>query len=221
MKNIHILPTDKASRVFITKEEGLGFDNQMLKNTELDCKNQNIYIISDEEIKEGNWFYDLDTKYVKIKQSWENSHLGFNGKKIILTTDQDLIKDGVQAIPDVFLEWFVKNPSCEEVEVINDTLTVGEMSKLKLGIRNHKYKIIVPKEEIKQECIITKIMQMDSEIAYKCLPKTLKNIHADKTAVDWLFLMLNNPYSDQEFANKIFNKAKEIEEKYIEKIKKL
>ena len=38
-------------------------------------------------------------------------------KKIILTTDPDLIKDGVQAIDDEFLEWFVKNPSCESVEV--------------------------------------------------------------------------------------------------------
>jgi len=37
--------------------------------------------------------------------------------EIILTTDQDLIKDGVQAISDEFLEWFVNNPSCEEVEV--------------------------------------------------------------------------------------------------------
>ena len=39
-------------------------------------------------------------------------------KKIILTTDQDLIKDGVQAIDDDFLEWFVKNPSCEVVDVL-------------------------------------------------------------------------------------------------------
>jgi flavorubredoxin len=38
--------------------------------------------------------------------------------KIILTTDGDLIKDGVQSIDDEFLEWFVENPSCEEVEVI-------------------------------------------------------------------------------------------------------
>jgi hypothetical protein len=36
---------------------------------------------------------------------------------IILTTDQDLIKDGVQPIDDDFLNWLVKNPSCEEVEV--------------------------------------------------------------------------------------------------------
>jgi hypothetical protein len=37
--------------------------------------------------------------------------------KVILTTNDLLIKDGVQAIDDEFLEWFVKNPSCEEVDV--------------------------------------------------------------------------------------------------------
>jgi hypothetical protein len=38
-------------------------------------------------------------------------------KKIILTDNKDLIKDGVQAIDDEFLEWFVKNPSCESAMV--------------------------------------------------------------------------------------------------------
>jgi hypothetical protein len=53
-----------------------------------------------------------------LPNSWfEKLHDKSNYKKIILTTDQDLIKDGVQAIDDEFLEWFVKNPSCEEVEI--------------------------------------------------------------------------------------------------------
>jgi len=37
------------------------------------------------------------------------------------------------------------------------------------------------------------------------------------TAVEWLFLMLNNPNNDQEFANKILEKAKEMEKSAIEK----
>jgi hypothetical protein len=40
-----------------------------------------------------------------------------NCKKIILTTDPQLIQDGVQAIDDTFLEWFVKNPTCENVQI--------------------------------------------------------------------------------------------------------
>ena len=31
-----------------------------------------------------------------------------------------------------------------------------------------------------------------------------------RTAVDWLFQMLNNPKSDQEFAKKLLDKAKEM-----------
>ena len=32
-----------------------------------------------------------------------------------------------------------------------------------------------------------------------------------QTAVDWLFFMLNNPNRNQEFANKLLEKAKELE----------
>jgi hypothetical protein len=120
MKNIHVLPTDKPSRLGQVYEKLSFFKDRTWDNTE-NWRCKNIYITNDEEIKEGDWFYDLGTKYIKIKQSWENSHLDFNGKKIILTTDQDLIKDGVQAIDDEFLEWFVKNPSCESVHVYNQT----------------------------------------------------------------------------------------------------
>jgi hypothetical protein len=35
------------------------------------------------------------------------------------------------------------------------------------------------------------------------------------TAVEWLFLMLNNPNSDQEFSNKLLQKAKQIEKEQI------
>jgi ABC-type oligopeptide transport system substrate-binding subunit len=129
MKNLHILPTDKPSRVFITKSEGLGFDNQILENTELNCQNKNIYITSDEEIKQ-DWFisFNDDESFMDIIKNYAVEN--FNDyadedwvsecEKIILTTDQDLIKDGVQAIDDEFLEWFVNNPSCEYVDINRD-----------------------------------------------------------------------------------------------------
>jgi hypothetical protein len=36
-----------------------------------------------------------------------------------------------------------------------------------------------------------------------------------QTAVEWLFLMMNNPNKDQKFANKLYDKAKEIEQEQI------
>lgn len=118
MKNIHILPTHNKSRLYYFNGEKSGFylypSNQMLTSKNNVYSNQNLFITSDEEIKEGDWY--LDTT---INVAFKNDKIFLNGvgyKKIILTTDQDLIKDGVQAIDDEFLEWFVKNPSCEEVE---------------------------------------------------------------------------------------------------------
>jgi hypothetical protein len=37
-----------------------------------------------------------------------------------------------------------------------------------------------------------------------------------QTAVEWIFLMLNDPNRDQGFAKKIYDKAKEIEQEQIE-----
>ena len=36
-----------------------------------------------------------------------------------------------------------------------------------------------------------------------------------QTAVEWLFFMLNNPNRNQEFANKLFEKAKAMEKEQI------
>lgn len=36
-----------------------------------------------------------------------------------------------------------------------------------------------------------------------------------KSAIEWLFLMMNNPNSDQDLANKLLEKAKEMEKEQI------
>ena len=111
--------------------------------------NENIYITSDEEIKEGDWTFDGENPYKwtedDVKDCLYNpGSENYKGcKKIILTTDQYLIKDGVQAIDDEFLEWFVKNPSCEEVEV-------GYRYSFYAGQYLTHYKIIIPIDEPKQ-----------------------------------------------------------------------
>ena len=101
-----------------------------------------LYIVSSsEKIKEntqsfkqglnGDWFYN--TIYNFIARTGDITPYDF---KIILTTNKLLIKDGVQDIDDEFLEWFVKNPSCEEVEVF-----------YQLHKDEPLYKLIIPKEE--------------------------------------------------------------------------
>lgn len=115
-RNLWVIPTDKPSKLWINNllqgklelnEEALPFNTA-----------QHLYITSDEEIKEG--IYTIDLRFntiVKITTlNIEDCKIGFYDgslKKIILTTDQDLIADGIQTIDDEFLEWFVNNPSCE------------------------------------------------------------------------------------------------------------
>jgi hypothetical protein len=153
MKNIHVLSTDKPSRLWV---------NNLRRRLELDefySKHQtnlakNIYITNDELIKDDfrGWFIGqcgfhkkcVDTKIIN-NELYLLDYLGNTDrliwcKKITLATDLDLIADGVQAIDDDFLEWFVKNPSCEYVEV--ESLNIGDG---KLG-----YVICKPKEESKQ-----------------------------------------------------------------------
>jgi hypothetical protein len=147
MKNIHVLPTDKPSRFFITNEDEYGFREHYVPDTMQTIKCMNIHITSNEEIKEGveQWYLD---KFLNKPMNSGSAQYGEKQNVIILTTDQDLIKDGVQPIDDDFLEWFVNNPSCESVEVDRDEREVGNH----LGgvvIEYGDYKIITPQEEPK------------------------------------------------------------------------
>jgi hypothetical protein len=122
MKNLHVIQTDKPSRLRIGNNGNfvLGLVQSATASKNDSYTNQNIYITSDEEIKQGDWCIITDIESVLCGQF--EKHRGTHQrndqwKKIILTTDQDLIKDNVQAIDDDFLEWFVKNPSCELVKI--------------------------------------------------------------------------------------------------------
>jgi len=165
MKNIHVLPTDKPSRLWT---------NNLKRRLELDefpsqhptNIAKNIYITSNEEIKEGDWYF-FNIGYASgLKKADEYDvnqiHLEFEPKKIILTTHQDLVKDGVIAINDEFLEWFVKNPSCEFVEIVKDLRQIDQNNPVTKGSTAlvEYYKIIIPKEEPKQENCCTPIGQI-------------------------------------------------------------
>ena len=149
MKNIHILPTPNPGYLYKMSDGSLNISD-LFEGGNSAWKNQNIYITSDEEIKEGDWFL---SKEGIVHNNWG---WNFGDKKIILTTDQDLTKDGVQAINDEFLEWFVKNPSCEEVDVwINKFY--GNKKEMLFNVYG-KYKIIIPKEEPKQDKIMERFI---------------------------------------------------------------
>jgi hypothetical protein len=146
MKNIYLIPTDKPSRLRYFNDK---LELMYLIPKKSDITFQNIYITSDVEIKEGDWFFrdgsihkcfrvhrtdiefltSIDSVYCGSNTFWSKEFC----QKIILTTDVDLIKDGVQAIDDKFLEWFVKNQNCEFVKTYWNPL-------------NSEYDFMIPKE---------------------------------------------------------------------------
>ena len=176
MKNVHLLPIAKPSRLLTSKRRHLQFlkDNASLNpNNHFEGVYQNLYITSDEEIKLSNWACHksvTNDKYQLVKCTISNKEsIQEHWDKIILTTDPDLIKDGVQAIDDTFLEWFVKNPSCEWVDV--DTRPkVSSPYEKGFVIDNPNYnKITIPKETQKQHLI--DIMKGDEELGLYDEPK--------------------------------------------------
>ena len=99
MKNIHIIQTDKPSRLYKNISKELSFTSIEFTQKKGFNINQNIYITSDEEIKVGDWVFNPYTEYpykadYKVVENFKQTK-DFHIKKIILTTDQDLINDGV------------------------------------------------------------------------------------------------------------------------------
>lgn len=155
MKNIHILPTENINNGYVigkcikglsdvkvgelTKTYYLMFSREYFQP-------QNVYITSNEKPKNGEWILSLcdDESYETFWKCDEidienmvNFDLEF--MKIILTTDQDLINDNIQAINDDFLDFIIKNPTIQFVET-------KCYSKYNDGDFSH-YKIIIPKKE--------------------------------------------------------------------------
>jgi len=177
MKNLFLIPTNKPSRFYSIDGKHKLVNSTMAMDwyiSSVGYKPHDIYITNDEEIKEGDWIisdqsllsplYDaigkveiisLETKkIIQSDNSWYWTDL--DCKKIILTTDPQLIKDGVQEIDDEFLEWFVQNSSCEEVEthIVKLCTSCGQQYCDNRDCRGYddepKYLISYPKNIVKQ-----------------------------------------------------------------------
>jgi hypothetical protein len=154
MKNIFILPTDQPSRLWVNSllQGKLELSEETLIGS---LRNRYIYITSEEELPYDNSIFATGAFYHRdaakdihiITKDTFHPNPNFCSR-IILTTDDSLFKYGVQAIDDEFLEWFVKNPTCEFVEVVKEGYKKNSMID---EATSYKYKIIIPKEEPKPD----------------------------------------------------------------------
>ena len=177
MRNIHIFKTDKLTRL-----HGYAYGELGLSKKHLPWKEgRNIYITSDEEVNRYDYYINnnecIQAMLVPVTSKC---------KKIILTTDQDLIENGVQAIDDEFLEWFVKNPSCEWVEVVKEEFYSKNDFINGRDAITYNYKIIIPSKEPKYPiggyapgyysctCVTCKSTFQGDKRAVQCEPCAIK-----------------------------------------------
>ena len=170
MKNVHLVSVSNQSKLLtisnrLTLVRSDFFSAQYIKLHGYQPKA--IYITSEEKFVRDEYITDglevtkatpklVDAQGLIDRRDW---------KKIILTTDVDLIADGVQAIDDEFLEWFMKNPSCESVKVEKDKVFTKYDNKLDLlGSVYIIYKIIIPQEEPKREFVNKTSKRIDDEL---------------------------------------------------------
>ena len=164
MKNIFLIPTENSSRLSIKDGILILHRQQWRKGT------QNLHITSDSKFVRDEYITDgievmkatpklVDAQGLVDRRDW---------KKILMTTDPELIKDGVYPIGEEFLKWFVENSTCFKVEVVYGLFNpMGrQVDPNDLG-QNHskcvwKYKIITTKEEQKQH--IVDMMKGDEEL---------------------------------------------------------
>jgi hypothetical protein len=143
MKNIHILPTDKPSRLYLGNNGNFvfGMMQTSIQSRNDDFTNQHIYITNDEDINENDYIITKDGRLVQVSYLLSKDLQG--ASKVVLTDNQDLIKDGVQEIPEYFLiHYIVGNNPIEYVEIKEHLESIDTMK--------INYELIIPKEEPKK-----------------------------------------------------------------------
>lgn len=143
MKNIHLISTSQFSKLAYY-QESTSYNKpilQLVNMTSSDYTYQYLYITANnEDIKKKDWIISRGKLIRSSKSYCANNEYG---RKIILTTDPNLIIDGIQSINDEFLVWFVNNSSCEEVKVSHELNINGKNG---LDRARFIYKIIISKE---------------------------------------------------------------------------
>ena len=153
MKNIFVLPSKSVSKLYFYRGNFALSKKGTYGTPEITP--HNIYITNSEDIKEGDYGIGHATglfgvgekdylfKHDGSKKGRINS-ICVGAKKIVLCTDPELIKNGVQEVPEYFLKWFIvgKNP-IEYVEIKPHLESLDTMK--------NSYEIIIPQP--KQETI--------------------------------------------------------------------
>jgi hypothetical protein len=246
MENIHLLATSKPSRLYYF---GSSPELRLTKYPNLfrvfERSTQHLYITSDERFKVNEYITDnIEVIKATPKLTDAQGLVGRrNWRKIILTTDTDLIKDGIEVIPDEFIKWFIQNPSCKYVQTIEKSRCCGrcngvdDLCYTDMCCVNHRvygcetcygkkveYSITIPKEEPNMNKLQKEIFEMEQELG---VPSNLRwhntkpkqdIIASEEDAKIFVDVMINPPEPNEKLkdAFKNYRKAEHQLESEIE-----
>jgi len=199
-KNIFLLPTKESHLFYHDCISNYSYKiDKYNKCKETKCKHpQNIYITNDEKVEIGEYGLGyahgikngVGSGWFLFKHDGSNqaklNALCTDTKKVIITNDSELIKDGVQAVDDGFLVWFVDNPNSKVVKIEKEQVNNKPGSSYST-ITNYKYKIIIPKEETKTNLEKLPFPELVKEFAeyYKKVPLVEEPKQDDENRFVW------------------------------------
>lgn len=189
-----MLPTNQKAPITMNSAEGLFLNPMQIlaKHRMGICTNQHLYFLSDEEIKEGNWFYQSTA-------ITENQIRQYNGKylltdtckKIIATTDESLncscgenqsnvlcgcLPKPSQSFLEKYVEAYNKGKQIKEVmiefeetgKIINTTFPASVKSRLELKInpKDNTITIRPVKDNWNKGEVVVSVLKMQHDYAY-------------------------------------------------------
>jgi hypothetical protein len=133
MKNTYILQTKDPSMLHFAKDKMFITSDRPIGETELYASiPQYVYIVVDDNILVHDFVYDTYRNLVLPVPDWENMQF-FNlaknrYKKIAITNDLDLIREGVKEVTKSFLDWIARNSGTYDFIKLEGVFTKGEHS---------------------------------------------------------------------------------------------
>lgn len=183
--------------------------SEAIKRNDKYPQNVNLYVTNYEDVVNCYALTDLN-KVIKVDKDNEELWHQYNCKKIILTTDQNLVNDLVNEVDDEFLEWFCsKNgkvnfveTECEDDPCINCEWNWDSCPNASVCLNRVKYKTIIPKDTLVCNCDATSIVSrtcstdkcnctptdeqtIDNQDFLQQLKDYFKNTPREKVLEDW------------------------------------
>jgi hypothetical protein len=201
-KNIFLLETQNPGMPLFKRGNSLGYI-PLSEDHELgNLRYFNIYITNDEKAADGDWClattlcnsgYGIRESVFKMDPEQRDAMEFLGGQeksgvlKIVITSDPDLMGDGVSEVHIKFIEWLLKNPEERRIQVVKKSVNVIKKGRGCAKLTNG-YRVLIPREPKVWPYSKSKILAISNLI------KEHKRTNSEKESLSLDDLLLN--YAD-------------------------